>query len=51
GGGQSNNFLFKGNLPDPTPTSKVPEPATLAGLGLVAAAGVVSRRKGKQKEV
>lgn len=51
GGGQSNNFLFKGELPDPTPTSKVPEPATLAGLGLVAAAGVVSRRKGKQKEV
>ncbi len=51
GGGQSNNFLFQGELPDPTPTSKVPEPATLAGLGLVAAAGVVSRRKGKQKVV
>lgn len=47
GGGQSNNYLFNGNLSDPISES-VPEPATLAGLGLVAALGVASRRKGKQ---
>jgi len=48
GGGQSNNYLFNGDLPDPI-SETVPEPATLAGLGLVAALGVASRRKGKQK--
>ncbi|EDX75798.1 conserved hypothetical protein [Coleofasciculus chthonoplastes PCC 7420] len=48
GVGQSNNYLFNGNLPDPI-SETVPEPATLAGLGLVAAVGVASRRKGKQK--
>jgi len=47
GGGQSNNYLFNGDLPDPI-SETVPEPATLAGLGLVAALGVASRRKGKQ---
>ncbi|MBE9125976.1 MULTISPECIES: choice-of-anchor A family protein [unclassified Coleofasciculus] len=51
GQGQSNNYLFNGNLPDPTPEvpASVPEPATLAGLGLVAAAGIASRRQRKQK--
>ncbi|MEQ8974339.1 MAG: choice-of-anchor A family protein [Coleofasciculus sp. C1-SOL-03] len=53
GGGQSNNYLFNGELPDPIRITQVsetvPEPATLAGLGLVAALGVASRRKGKQK--
>ncbi|MEQ9000247.1 MAG: choice-of-anchor A family protein [Coleofasciculus sp. B1-GNL1-01] len=48
GGGQSNNYLFNGDLPDPI-SETVPEPATLAGLGLVAALGVASRRKGKRK--
>jgi len=48
GGGQSNNYLFNGDFPDPI-SETVPEPATLAGLGLVAALGVASRRKGKQK--
>lgn len=48
GGGQSNNYLFQGNLPDPI-RETVPEPATLAGLGLVAAVGIASRRKGQQK--
>ena len=48
GGGQSNNYLFNSDLPDPI-SETVPEPATLAGLGLVAALGVASRRKGKQK--
>ncbi|WP_413173647.1 choice-of-anchor A family protein [Anabaena azotica] len=40
GNGESHNYLFNGNLPDvpktPIPAS-VPEPANLAGLGLVAA--------------
>ncbi|HAG82264.1 MAG TPA: PEP-CTERM sorting domain-containing protein [Cyanobacteria bacterium UBA12227] len=56
GSGQSNLHLFNGNLPElrlVPPTVKVsqavPEPATLAGLGLVAAAGIVSRAKNKKK--
>jgi len=55
GQGESHDYLFEGALPDFTPISnedpisKVPEPATLAGLGLVAATGVGSRRKGNQK--
>lgn len=53
GTGESHNNLFKGNLPESQPVAKVsqavPDPATLAGLGLVAAMGAISRRKGKQK--
>jgi choice-of-anchor A domain-containing protein len=53
GGGQSNNYLFNGNLPEliraPQASEAVPEPATLAGLGLVAAVGIASRRKDKHK--
>ena len=53
GGGESHPYLFKGDLPKPTPTTsqeskKVPEPSTLAGLGLVGIIGVASRRKGKK---
>jgi len=53
GGGQSNNYLFNGDLPDPIRSTQVketvPEPATLAGLGLVAAVGIASRCKDKHK--
>ena len=57
GNGEFHNYLFAGNLPNlpvsdpqpPTASTSVPEPTTLAGLGLVAATGVVLRRKGKQK--
>lgn len=55
GGGQTNRYLFNGDLPDspeqpkpPTVSTTVPEPATLFGLGLVAAVGVVSRGRSKQ---
>lgn len=52
GGGESHNFLFKGDLPQPptTPgedTKKVPEPSVLAGLGLVGMLGIASRLRKK----
>lgn len=50
GNGEAHNYLFQGDIPQTPPDrepSTVPEPATLAGLGLVAVAGVGTRRKNK----
>lgn len=56
GNGQSNLYLFNGNLPElpqvppaQRVSQSVPEPTTIAGLGLVAVAGIVSRAKSKKK--
>ena len=45
GNGESHNYLFKGNLPTPQTSQKVPEPGNLVGLGLIVAILGLSRRK------
>ncbi len=48
GNGESHNYLFQGNLPSTQNTGqpkKVPEPANLVGLGLIAAILGLSRRQ------
>ncbi|HEY9650264.1 MAG TPA: choice-of-anchor A family protein [Coleofasciculaceae cyanobacterium] len=47
GNGEFHNHVFQGDIPPDREPSPVPEPAALVGLGLVAAAGVGTRRKHK----